>query len=128
MAEGRETLISERLRAQMDKKALSIRDVAEATGLTYEHIRNIARGNVVPSKFIIRDIAKALDLSVKDLEKAAVADRIRIKYGTIPLELSGKNPELEPIERAWLHLSEEHKKDIISMAQTYAKRDQEKTA
>jgi hypothetical protein len=45
------------------------------------------------------------------------------KYGKIPIEISGKNPELEPTERAWENLSAAHKRDLISMAQTFAKQD-----
>jgi hypothetical protein len=59
------------------------------------------------------------------LERLATADRIRFKFGTIPLELAGKNPELEPLERIWNHLSLDHKADLIAQAQAWAKRDQE---
>lgn len=119
----RVTLISEKLNEQMERKGLSIKDVADKAGSTYEHVRNIVRGNVVPSKYMLRTLSDILGLNQKELEKIAVADRIRIKYGSIPLELSGKNPEIEPIERDWGKLTDAHKKDIITMVQAYAARD-----
>jgi transcriptional regulator with XRE-family HTH domain len=117
------TRTGEVLREQMEAKNISIKDLADKIETTYEHTRSIIRGNVVPSKHMLPLFAKVLGLNIKELEKLAVADKIRRKYGKIPLELSGKNPELEPIERAWEKLSESHKQDIIAMVQTYARRD-----
>ena len=70
-------------------------------------------------------MAEALKINKEELDRIATADRIRIKFGTIPLELAGKNPELEPLERVWKHLSQEHKADLIAQARAWAKRDQE---
>jgi hypothetical protein len=42
-----------------------------------------------------------------------------VKFGTIPLELSGKNPELEPLERVWNQLSQDYKADLIAQRQEW---------
>jgi hypothetical protein len=81
----------------------------------------------VPSKLMAQALAEALKIDRAELERLATADRIRFKFGTIPLELAGKNPELEPLERVWNHLSQEHKADLIVQAQAWAKRDREIT-
>jgi hypothetical protein len=73
---------------------------------------------------MVRPLAEALKIK-KELDRIATADRIRIKFGTIPLELAGKNPELEPLERVTNYLSQDHKADLIAQAQTWAKRDRE---
>jgi transcriptional regulator with XRE-family HTH domain len=117
------TRVSEVMTAAMEDQGLSIRDLAEKVDVTYEHIRGIVRGHVVPHKFLLKAISDALGLDEHELQKTAVADSIEKKHGKIPLELSGKNPELEPIERAWAHLSPEHKDDLIMMAQTFARSD-----
>jgi ribosome-binding protein aMBF1 (putative translation factor) len=117
------TLVSEIVSEAMEKQKVEIRDLAEKLGVTYETVRGIVRGLVVPSKFVLKPIADALGLDDEELGKAAVADRIRKKYGTVPLVIAGKNPELEPIERVWQHLTNEHKQDLVGMAQMYAKRD-----
>lgn len=109
--------------ARMDELGLSIKDVAAKCDVTYEHIRGIVRGYLVPSKYLLPQLAKVLKTDQHDLDKLATADKIRMKYGKITVEMAGKNPELEPLEKVWDYLSEEHKTDLISMAQTYAKRD-----
>jgi hypothetical protein len=97
--------------------------VALRVSATYEHVRTILRGRIVPSKYMVKELAKALGLNLGELERAAVVDRIQLKFGGLPAELTGKNPELQPIERVWSKLSKEHKADIIAMALTFAKRD-----
>ena len=119
------TRTGELLAKRMQNLNLSIADLAKKTGKTYEHVRNITKGNIVPSRFMVQALAEALQMNRGELEKLATADRIRIKFGKIPLELAGKNPELEPLERVWKHLSEDHKADLIAQAQAWAKRDRE---
>jgi transcriptional regulator with XRE-family HTH domain len=119
------TRTADMLKEAMDAQNLSIRDVELKVGKTYEHIRNIlAPGTkVVPSRDLVKVLAKVLKINLKELERVAVADRIRLKHGDVALELMGQNPELEPIERVWPKLTKEHKADIIAMTQTFAKRD-----
>jgi transcriptional regulator with XRE-family HTH domain len=122
---GVPTRVSEIISEGMKKKNVDIKALAATLGVTYETVRSVVRGLVVPSKFILKPIADVLGLDEDDLDRAAVSDRIRKKYGTMPLEISGKNPELDPLERVWQYISEEHKKDLIAMANMYAKRDRE---
>jgi hypothetical protein len=70
-------------------------------------------------------LAEALKIKKAELARVVTADRIRKKFGTIPLEIAGKNPELEPLERVWNYLSQEHKADLIAQAEAWAKRDRE---
>ena len=121
--EKAKTLTAELMEKRMEELGMSARDLSVKVGVVYEHIRNILRGNIVPSKLLVKEIAKALKVPLPELERVAVADRIQLKFGDIPFELSGKNPELEPIERAWPKLSKEHKADILAMVQTFVKRD-----
>ena len=117
------TLTSERVLKRMEDLDLSIRDFALRIGVSYEHARGIVRGKT-PSKRILKKLCEALNLPLKEMERITTADKIREKYGTIPLELSAKNPELEPIERIWNLLSKQHKSDLIAIARAYAQQDQ----
>ena len=99
------TRTGEVLTERMQELKLSIADLAEKVGTSYEHVRNVAKGNAVPSKLMVRALADALKIKADELDRIVTADRIRVKFGTIPLELAGKNPELEPLERVWNHLS-----------------------
>jgi len=115
----------EKVTARMQELKLSISDVAEKMGISYEHVRKIAKGETVPSKLMIQALSEALKIDRRQLERLATADQIRIKFGTIPFELAKKNPELEPLERIWKDLSQEHKDDLIAQAQAWAKRDRD---
>jgi transcriptional regulator with XRE-family HTH domain len=115
----------EMLAGRMRDLKLSLRDVSTKVGTSYEHVRNIVRGNAVPSDAMAEALAEALKIKKEELRRVITADRIRVKFGTIPLELAGKNPELEPLERVWNHLSQDHKADLIAQAQAWAKRDRE---
>lgn len=119
------TRTADMLKEAMDAQNLSIRDVAMKAGVSYEHIRNIlAPGSkIIPSPLLIAELARILKLDKMELRRAGVVDNIQKKYGSIPAELSGKNPELDPIERAWPKLTDEHKTDVIAMVQMFAKRD-----
>jgi transcriptional regulator with XRE-family HTH domain len=114
-----------RLTKRMEELNLSIAEVAQKVGATYEHVRSLVRGKAVPSKMMVQAVADALRMNKVELERLATADRIRAKFGKIPLELSGKNPELEPLERVWQYLSKEHKADLIAQAEAWARRDRE---
>ena len=120
--------LSERLKEKMEEKGMSLRDVSVATEHTYEMIRKLSRGEAFPSRFLVLKLSEALDWNKTEIEKLAVADRIRHKYGKIPALLSNKNPELEPLEKVWNHLSETHKEDLIAQANAWAKRDKRENA
>lgn len=115
----------EMLAGRMRELKLSLRDVSTKVGTSYEHVRSIVRGIVVPSDAMAKALAGALKIKKEELQRVITADRIRVKFGTIPLELAGKNPELEPLERVWNRLSRDHKADLIAQAEAWAKRDRE---
>ena len=94
---------------RMNLRDLTIRQLAERTGLTYEHIRKLAKGAAYPSKLAMRELCNVLGLEVRKMDLLAVADRLEKKYGGIPHELAGKHPELSLLARWWDLLTEEQK-------------------
>jgi transcriptional regulator with XRE-family HTH domain len=111
--------------AKMEEMGISIKDLAYKVETTYEHIRRLVRGESVPSKHLLKPIAAVLGLEYRELSKVANADRIHKVYGDVPLELAGKDPSMYPLEQVWRFLTEEHQRDIIVMAQTFAKLDRQ---
>ncbi len=105
-SEGR---LAQMLAERMNELDLTIRQVAERTGLTYEHIRKLVKGAASPSKLALHEICRALELDAEETEKLAVADRIERKYGGIPHALVGKHPELSLLAPWWDLLTEEQK-------------------
>ena len=105
------------------KKGASIKDLSIRAETTYEHMRRIVRGDNVPSKHILRALCTYLDVPYREAEKLAAADRIQKKFGTIPQELSGKKPGLDPVERVWDNLTPEQQQSVIMMVQAMAKQN-----
>jgi len=95
---GLATLMKDRM-AELD---ISLNDLAGRVGSTYEYARKLSRGLALPSKYMLRFLAEALELKLEDVEKVVVEDRIRMKYGEASLKVRGKNPALEPFLRAKL--------------------------
>ncbi len=101
--------LAQALAERMNQLDLTIRQVAEATGLTYEHIRKLVKGDASPSKLALNEVCRTLQLEAEEMQKLAVADRIERKYGGIPHALSGKHPELSLLAPWWDLLTEEQK-------------------
>ena len=115
--------VGEIIQSAMSKRGVSRADLAEHLDLTYEHARRMVRGESIPPRHRLRRISEYLKIPLHDLEKQTVSDHIRLKHGAITLELSKKNPELEPIERAWVHLTDEQKASIVTMVQVLAQQN-----
>lgn len=94
---------------RMNQLDLTIRQLAERSGLTYEHIRKLAKGEAFPSRLALRQLCLLLRLEAGEMERLAVADRIEKKYGGIPHALAGKHPELSLLAPWWDRLTEEQK-------------------
>jgi transcriptional regulator with XRE-family HTH domain len=122
-ADAPATKLGEMVSEAMEQHGVSIRGMAEALDITYEHARRISKGESVPSKFILKAVCQLLGLDYKTVEKIATEDKIRKKYGEVSLVLAGKDPTLEPVERAWSKLTEDQKKDAIAMINSWAKRN-----
>ncbi len=105
-AEGR---FARALVERMHQLDVTIRQLAERSGLTYEHIRKLAKGEAFPSRLALRQLCLLLRLDSGEMERLAVADRLEKKYGGIPHALAGKHPELSLLEPWWDRLTEQQK-------------------
>jgi transcriptional regulator with XRE-family HTH domain len=94
---------------RMNQLDLTIRQLAERTGLTYEHIRKLAKGEAHPSRLALQEVCRVLQLDGAHMESLAVADRIEKKYGGIPHALAGQHPELSLLAPWWDMLTAEQK-------------------
>lgn len=113
------TLLSDHIQAALDDKNLTIKDLALSLNITYEHARRLTRGLAPPSRFILKDLCALLDLNYQEMLRLSTADNIRRKYGTIPLELAGKDPSLEPVERGWPKLTDDQRALIVATVRHY---------
>jgi transcriptional regulator with XRE-family HTH domain len=94
---------------RMNELDLTIRQLAAATRLTYEHIRKLVKGEAHPSRLALQELCRVLHLESARMEPLAVADRIEKKYGGIPHALAGSHPELALLAPWWDMLTQEQK-------------------
>lgn len=126
MVKTRSETFAEALREAMAGRKLDIRAVSVATGVTYEHIRQVANGNVLPSANTARKVATVVGIDPTEAENLTARDKIRKKYGKEISQITSKNPELEPIEQRWHRLSPDQKRMLIQLVETMADSDEHK--
>lgn len=107
----------------LEDKKMSVMDLAKAIKTTYEHTRKVVRGLAFPSRYLLKDICKVLDLKEEDMWKLVVSDKIQFKYGGIPEELAGKSPRFTQIERLLPKISEEQFESVLGMLEGWARRN-----
>jgi transcriptional regulator with XRE-family HTH domain len=111
--------ISERL----EGKDWDIAELARQIDSSYEYVRQLVRGYTLPGKHLLKNICKVLDLDEREMSKLVVGDKIRKKYGGIPLELTGKDPRFLEIERLLPQLTEQQFDFILGAVEGIAKRN-----
>ncbi len=116
------TALSEIISERMRERGVGIKELSQMVEVSYEHARRIVRGEGVPSPPVLRLLSQQLDLNWNDLDKLATMCIIRKKHGDVLLEMAGRNPEMESIERAWPFLTKEQKYDAIAMITAWANR------
>jgi transcriptional regulator with XRE-family HTH domain len=109
------TQYAQRIVKELNEQGLSISDLQEMLGTTYEHARKIVKGASHASKHVRQKIAELLGVPFEELEKLDVADRIRKNYGSLPTIIAGKHPEVEPFERIILQLDEPFREMYLAM-------------
>ena len=116
--------LSQSLVERMNQLDLTLRQVAERTGLTYEHVRKLAKGAAFPSRLALRELCRVLSLDLAEMDRRAVADRLERKYGGIPHALAGKHPELSLLAPWWDLLTEEQKTSFRIQIRSVAESNQ----
>ena len=116
--------LSQSLVERMNQLDLTLRQVAERTGLTYEHVRKLAKGAAFPSRLALRELCRVLTLDPAEMDRRAVADRLEKKYGGIPHALAGKHPELSLLAPWWDLLTEEQKTSFRIQIRSVAESNQ----
>lgn len=125
-----DTLISRKIQEAAHVKGMTLVDLAKSVGDgtgSYENMRRVFKGISVPSAYLLRNICDVLDLPRPEMERLAKADKIRLKFGTVPLELSGKKPSLEPVDRVWDDLTPEQQGAVVNMVQAWSKQNRIRT-
>lgn len=119
--------LAEMITARMQEGGVTTLDLAKKLDISYEHMRRVVKG-MIPSRFVLKALCEELKLPYKQVLDLANADKIKEKYGDLPAVMAGKKPGMEPLERIWDYLTEDQQKDLVLMAQEWAKRTRAKRA
>lgn len=111
------------LLGRMEELGFSIRDVSQMVGISYEYMRKCVHGGVIPSKFVLKEFSRALNIENDVLTEAAATDALRSRFGTLPQSVFGKDPSLEPVERLWGNLTDEQKDQFVAEMQVQVRKN-----
>jgi transcriptional regulator with XRE-family HTH domain len=112
---------------RMNALDLTIKHLARATGLSYEHIRKIVNGAAYPSRLALVELCRALKLDFRKMQDLGVADRLEKKYGGVPHALAGKHPELSLLAPSWDVLTPDQKTSFRIQIRSVAQANQEQS-
>lgn len=103
------------IREQRERSALSIRKLAEMTGVSNPYLSQIERGIRKPSAEILRSIAEALAIRTETLyERAGLLD---------PVERPGVRPAIESDQQ----LTHGQKQALMEIYESFITKDQEES-
>jgi len=117
---------AENIRMAAKLKALSIRDLANRTQFSYEHIRKIWIGHTPKrkdSKFTVgRDcndlLCGLLDLPADEMFEMAEREKFAQKNGYAPIAMP--DPLGQELADLWEHLEDEQKNILLRMGRSFA--------
>ena len=83
----------------VDKKGVSLRQVAAKFDYSYEQMRKLVQGKSWPSEKLLHPLCQFLDMNYDEALLAANGDRMEKQYGTTEAnKVMGRNPRLSDIE------------------------------
>jgi transcriptional regulator with XRE-family HTH domain len=123
-----EGLLARKLQDLLNAKNLSITNLSESLGISYEHVRKIVKGETTPSRHVVRELSLILDVDEDDLSDLANKDRALRKFGVVGMEAAAWVEDVAPIGMVWKDLSEAHRDDLLLLARRWANQDREKKA
>jgi len=105
------TPLSFEIHAQMKKKGISAHELANSTGVVYETIRGVVKGDRPPGKQLLREICRTLGLDFAATNRILVSEQIKRKFGYVP-SLMTRDADLQTVEDLWPLLLPEEKEHI----------------
>src|ERR1700680_3973313 len=108
--------------AAMNKKGVSLRDVAAKFDYSYERMRKLVQGTSGPSEELLRPLCQFLDMSYDETPLAATGGRMEKRYGTTEAnKVMGRNPRLSDIEPYLPQLNDQEWKMFVAQIAGYVR-------
>lgn len=100
------TPMARKLKSLMQEQSprMSIRDLAEALGVSYEHARRLKRGESMPSRLLLKGIAEHFRLDIRELELLHRTERLQREFGEVA-GASDWSEEIEELAGNWSRLT-----------------------
>lgn len=106
----------------LEETGLSVRDLAEKLGASYQHLNTIRNGERQPSELMLEAICKALGLDYDKMLPLVVRDKMENQYGRDALAAAfDKSPRMAEYEAYAPLLTAEQHKTVITMMSSFAK-------
>jgi hypothetical protein len=104
-----------------EKGFTSIQDLAEKIDALYESVRRVVMGTHSPSKHLLSEFCKVLNLPKHEMELLVEQDKIKTKMGKAAFStLSGMHEGVEVINDLWEAIPPERQKDLQEMARMWS--------
>jgi hypothetical protein len=114
------------LHSGMKHIGLSVQDLALATEVGYERARTSVTGDKPPSRRLLREICRVLQLDFKVADEMLVAEQVKRKYGHLPPVLASGDPELRSVEMLWPELTLQEREHVAWLVARYAEKKSQK--
>lgn len=117
---------SENIRMAAKARNLKIRDLSNATGFAYEHIRKIWFSGTPKHKHVRLTVSEEcnallcelLDLPTGPMWALAEREKFAQKNGYAPVDLP--DPMGQELSELWSNLTDEHKSVLLTMGKSFA--------
>jgi transcriptional regulator with XRE-family HTH domain len=113
------------LKMAVEKKNMSLTELAQKADSTYEHMRKLVGGRGYPSVHLLRALADVLGGDRNEWAELVEADKLHKHYKHLPKFLH-ISPELEPFEAIIPKLSAHSRETLLAMAKTLARQESQK--
>lgn len=98
------------------EKEMSMKELADATLLSYEHIRLLVNGSRLPRPLVNKAICSALGIDEEEMNRVAKLDQLTEQYGDILGEVVQEAPTtdklLQGVQNAWPTLTQKQRELI----------------
>jgi hypothetical protein len=101
----------------LEKKGLSLSDLATKIGYTYEQCRKLYIGASGPSPLLRKEICKLLDIGINAAHAAATVDGMERRYGKIAMTALGLDPRLSALNAVAAVLTDTEIATLVTVAQ-----------
>src|SRR5690242_14789460 len=94
----------------LEKHGTDLRELAAKLDGSYEHMRKVYKGLAYPSKYLLKEICKALKLDLAEMEQLVTKDKLERQFGSSLHTALGSDPRMAEFEELVPHLTNEQVK------------------